>query len=99
MVQVMVELRIPAELEEGFALETAGALDAAGFVLDEAFPPVPSSPPAEHKATLEAAREKLVLVRGRVDEDRIPELRARPEVFEVWHDTHVEPMGGEPFSP
>ena len=99
MVQVMVELRIPAELEEGFALEAAGDLAAAGFELDAGFPPVPSSPPAEQSAALEAAREKLVLVRGHVDEARIPELRAHPGVFEVWHDTHVEPMGGEPFSP
>jgi hypothetical protein len=41
-------------------------------------------------ATLADANEEVVLIRGEVDEEKEEELRAQPNVIEVWTDAKVE---------
>jgi subtilisin family serine protease len=107
---VLVELRVPAE-EAPFLAGEAATQDAAtqlavqlavpGFSVDEEYPPVPV-PATDTTATLlAAAGERAMLVRGRVQQSRMAELRAQPNVLAVWDDTPIAPftelaVGGAP---
>ncbi len=76
-------------------LESASpALDIEGLELDRDYEPVPTTPLPEIAASVEAAGEEVVTVRGEIDEERIAELEARDDVVAVWRDTPVEPFGG-----
>ena len=92
--RVIVEVRGSAGLTARAAMETdAGKLP--GFKIDPDYDPVPISPPEEMVASLEAANEEIVLIRGEVEEEKEEELNALPNVIKVWTDGRIEPFEEE----
>jgi subtilisin family serine protease len=94
MKRVLVELRVPADTNmQAFA--GTGLVELPGFTLDQSYQPVPSSPPTDAlAASLAASNERVVLIRGEVDEAREEELRRTPNVVGVWTDAQIEPFQG-----
>ncbi len=93
LVRVMVELRVPVDHESAASLEAAPAFVATGFALDSDYEPIPMGPPPDMAAAMEAANETLSLVRGMIEESRIPDLEADEKVVSVWRDTQIAPFG------
>lgn len=90
--RVIVELRMPFR----FSMESIQEMDVAtmpGFEIDLEYKPVPVSPPAEIARALAAANEVTVLVRGELDEVKEEELKALPNVVNIWTDARIEPFG------
>ena len=90
--RVIVELRAPF----GFSMESVRAMDVAtisGFEMDFEYKPVPVSPPAEIVKILEAANEETILVRGELDEEKEAEIKALPNVVNIWTDARIESFG------
>lgn len=94
--QVLVELRLPKARGATYALQVARALRVPGFQLDVSYAPVPVAPPAQEDERLRSAGEELVVVRGEIAEERIPELEALPGVVRVWKDTPIAPFADRP---
>jgi subtilisin family serine protease len=94
MKRVLVELRVPADTNmQAFA--GTNLVQLPGFNLDQSYQPVPSSPPTQAlAASLAASNERVVLIRGEVDEAREEELRRAPNVVGVWTDARIEPFQG-----
>ena len=89
MKKVIVELRVSVD----FTMDAIAETDAAqlpGFTVDPDYEPVPLSAPEEMAAALSDANEEVVLIRGEVDEETEEELRAQPNVIDVWTDAKVE---------
>ncbi len=92
MKRVIVELRVSVD----FTMDTIAETDAVqlpGFKVDPDYEPVPLSAPEDLAATLADANEEVVLIRGEVDEETEEELRAQPNVIDVWTDARVEAFG------
>lgn len=90
--KVIVELRAPF----GFSMKSIQAMDVAkvsGFEMDLEYKPVPVSPPAEIVKSLAAANEETIIVRGELDEAKEAELKALPNVVNIWTDAHIEHFG------
>ena len=88
---VLVELRVPKARERSLGTG-AVTLEVESLELDRDYEPVPTTPMPEIAASVEAAGEEVVTVRGVIDEERLAELEARDEVVAVWRDTYVEPF-------
>ena len=89
MKRVIVELRVSVD----FSMDTIaemGAVQLPGFTVDPDYEPVPLSAPEEIAEALAVANEKVILIRGEVDEETEEELRAQPNVIDVWTDAKVE---------
>lgn len=89
MKRVIVELRVAV----GLTMDTIMGMDAVrlpGFTIDPDYAPVPVSPSEELAASLADANEEVVLIRGEVDEEKEEELRAQPNVIDVWTDARIE---------
>src|SRR5262245_44854531 len=87
-VPVLVELRVPTGQR---MMAHRLAQDAVPILkLEAGYEPVPVAPSPEQAARMDASVEEVVVVRGTVDEDKIDELKARPEVVGVWRDTQVQ---------
>ena len=92
-VQVLVEMLVPRNQTTAAALETAAPLNKTGFKVDSGYEPVPSSPADAEKAIeLDQKNQQLVLVRGKINEEKIDQLKAQPEVVHVWPDTNIAPF-------
>ena len=65
----------------------------SGFEMDLEYKPVPVSPPAEIVKSLAAANEETIIVRGELDEAKEAELKALPNVVNIWTDAHIEHFG------
>lgn len=90
--RVIVELRTPF----GFSMESIKAMDFAtisGFKMDLEYKPVPVNSPAEIARTLAAANEETILVRGELDKAKEAEIKALPNVVNIWTDARIEPFG------
>ncbi len=90
--RVLVEMRLPRNLNVSAGLQWAARVDAGGFQLDTGYAPVPVPPPADHAARLAADGEEIVVVRGTVDPARRAELESQPNVIKVWKDTPIAPF-------
>lgn len=88
-VPVLVELRVPAG-QSMAALRIAQTV-VPSLRLDPGYEPVPVAPSPHHAARM-GAGEEVVVVRGTIEENKIDELRARPEVVGVWKDAKIEPF-------
>jgi subtilisin family serine protease len=91
-VPVLVEMRVQTGTPGAFALEMAASMDVPAFQLDPDFEAVPMSPSPDQVASLAAAGEEVVIVRGMVEEDKIQELEEQPNVLKVWRDTPIAPF-------
>ncbi|HEY3360318.1 MAG TPA: S8 family serine peptidase [Methanosarcina sp.] len=90
--KVIVELRTPF----GFSMESIRATNVAtisGFEMDFEYKPVPINPPAEIVRSLASANEETILVRGELDESKEIELKALPNVVNIWTDARIETFG------
>jgi subtilisin family serine protease len=91
---VIIELRAPL----GFSTESIVsmvAMDAAripGFEIDPEYKPVPVKPTEETARALAAVNEEIILMRGELDEAREAELKALPNVVNIWTDAPIEPF-------
>ena len=92
--RVIIELRVPVDFTMRAAMETDVA-KLPGFEMDPEYEPVPGSPPEGMVESLAAANEEIVLVRGEVEEEKEEELKALPNVVNVWTDAQIEPFEGE----
>ncbi|MER6358398.1 S8 family serine peptidase [Streptomyces sp. NPDC001634] len=90
--QVLIELRIPSGADPAATVGRAAAMGDEGFELDADYPPVPLRPTEEHAEQIAAAQEEVVLVRGRIQQERIAQLEARPEVVRVFLDAVIAPF-------
>jgi serine protease AprX len=100
---VLVELRVAAPGEPVASLAFSMSQAIPGFELDTSYDPVPVSPPGRPEGEDLESGEGLelteggfggetVIVRGRIDPQRISELESRPEVVKVWKDTPIAPF-------
>ena len=90
MKKVIVELIAAPEATMEAALESEAA-QFEGFTMDPEYEPVPLSVSEDPGEGMEAAdAAETILVRGEVEEDQIDELRAQPNVVEVWTDARIE---------
>lgn len=89
---VLVEMRVPEDARASFAaglgMGADRSLESLGFEHDPSFTPV--SIPASGAGMV--AGEESVVVRGKVDEDRVAELESHPNVIKVWSDPKIEPF-------
>lgn len=92
-VMVIVEIRVPLGSSMSESLRLAASLEPEGLELDRSYQPVPVESTPDIAGELEAQSERLVIVRGKVEEDRIPALEKHPLVSRVWKDTPIEPFG------
>ncbi len=66
-----------------------------GFEIDSDFDPIPVSPSEKIVASLAAANEETLLIRGKLDEEKEDEVKALPNVENVWTDARIEPFDQE----
>jgi subtilisin family serine protease len=91
-IQVLIELRVPRSLGPLLS-PIAGIIDVPSWRTDERCPIIPvGAATSRLQMSLDAAQQQLVLVRGKIDEDRIDELRKQPNVFDVHIDAEVAPF-------
>ncbi|HBB35258.1 MAG TPA: hypothetical protein DDZ80_17830 [Cyanobacteria bacterium UBA8803] len=87
---VLVEMRLPKS--QGMAaLQLAQNNTPDSFHLDTSYEAIPMSPSQEMAAQL-AVDEEVVIVRGQIEENQIPELEAQPNVIKVYPDTPIAPF-------
>lgn len=89
--KVLVEMRVPKNQGVLGALETAAHINAGGFQLDTSYEPVPVSA-SEDVASVMADNQEIAIVRGVVEESKIQELEAQPNVVKVYKDTPIAPF-------
>ncbi len=93
--RVLVELRVGPSARSAFS----AAASLPGLSIDTTYDPVPmkssSALSGVRSAATEdaAAKDETVIVRAFVDPSRIDELKADPNVLEVWSDGRIEPFG------
>ena len=92
MKKVIIEL-----IEDtGFTLDAATGSEVAQldyFSMDRSYDPVSIGAVEDSEEALAAVADgqrEAVLIRGEVEEDRIAELEALPNVFKVWDDGRIE---------
>src|SRR4051812_27342441 len=90
---VLVELRLPASQAASDAIGMAEGLNVPGLEIDPSYEPVPIKGPSDESADADATSEQTVIVRGMIEESKIPELEAQAEVVKVWKDTPIQPFG------
>jgi len=91
MKRVIVELKIPVDSTMQEIMKTEVA-NLPGFTIDETYEPVPASPSEDMAADLAAAKQKVVLIRGELEEEKEEELTALSSVINVWTDARIEPF-------
>lgn len=88
--RVFIELIVPTGISMA-AADMAKLVRLPGFKIDPNYQPVTSSPPADMVKELTASKQKIMLVRGEVEEGREEEIKALPNVVNVWTDSVIEP--------
>jgi hypothetical protein len=85
-VQVIIEFTKPktAELR---ALPLTRELVQEGFELDSEYGAIPMTPSQEMARSLDSRGMDLVIIRGKVNKNKIKDLEAQPNVIKVWEDT------------
>ena len=87
----IVELRAPVNISMQAALDSDVA-KLPGFKIDQDYEPVPVSPSKEMVESMEAANEKVFLIRGIVEDEKEEELKSLPDVLKVWSEARIEPF-------
>jgi serine protease AprX len=84
-------MRVPKD-EDATQIRWRCVYLTSSFDLDYCYDPVPVNPPAELAEEMEAAGEKVVLVRAKVFEAEMSELEGRRGIIKVWKDTPIAPF-------
>ncbi|MDH5739580.1 MAG: S8 family serine peptidase [Nitrospira sp.] len=92
-VPVLVEMRVERGQTAAQSMQMAGGLNITGLQVDNTYEPVPLQAPPDEAAQFEAERKEIVLIRGIIEESRIPEIEAQENVVKVHRDTPIEPFG------
>ena len=90
--RVLVEMRVPKGQAKALAVQTAARLNVPGFQVDPSYEPVSINPTPDQTARASSATEESVIIRGTIDESRIAEVEAQPNVIKVWNDTKIAPF-------
>ncbi|AKG22592.1 S8 family serine peptidase [Calothrix sp. 336/3] len=88
--KVLVELRLPQHQGVSGVSQIASAINFTSFQMDTSYEPIPVTPSS--RQALLASNENTILVRGVIEEDRISELEAQPNVIKVYKDTPIAPF-------
>jgi serine protease AprX len=91
--RVLVELRAPKSQGLAFAFRLADNFSTASFRLDSTFDPVVVPARRDQLPLLDVTNEEVVILRGTIDENKIEELRAQPNIIAVYPDVQVAPFG------
>src|SRR6185295_1927302 len=83
-VRVLIEMRVPAGQSMAAVQRVALGLAVSSLTLDPNYQPVPVSPSPDMAERMAAAGEQVVVVRGTIESNKIPELEARAEVLKAW---------------
>lgn len=94
MQKVLVELRVSRTQGVMGASENVNA-SVASFQLDTNYEPVPVGASGDLAASLLAANEETYIIRGEIDERRLQELEAQPNVIKVYKDTPIAAFNPE----
>ncbi|MGH9900453.1 MAG: S8 family serine peptidase, partial [Pyrinomonadaceae bacterium] len=90
--KILLELQVPTGQAATMGLEMAAAFRNSSFQLDTSYDPIPVGPQPEQAAALAESGLETVIVRGEIEESKIPELEAQPNVVKVWLDTPIAPF-------
>lgn len=92
--QLLVEMRVPKNLAADSTFDKASEFESLGFELDKDYEPIPAGAPADADLAIEldTADEEIVIVRGKIKEDKIEKLKEQENVVEVWDDTKIAPF-------
>ncbi|HIE37704.1 MAG TPA: hypothetical protein EYH30_11490 [Anaerolineales bacterium] len=88
--QVLVEMRVPRSASVWRVRELAGQLTDYGFDWDPDYLVPLENPAGEARRGNEEYR--FILLRGRIEEGREPELEARSDVIRIWSDAPIAPF-------
>ncbi|RMF29471.1 MAG: serine protease, partial [Candidatus Nitrosothermus koennekii] len=92
-VNVLVEMRVRKGLMSQDIMSLASSsIKVPNFELDTSYEPVPLEPTPDLASDVEAKGEEVVLVRGKINKDKIKELEKQPNVVKVWMDTEIQPF-------
>jgi hypothetical protein len=94
-IPVLIEMRVKKGVSFASAMETASSLDVSGLEIDKEFTPISLKSTPSQEASLSLRGEETVLIRGKIDEDKITELKADPKVVRVDKDVQVAPFTNE----
>lgn len=87
--RVLVEMRVSKSQGTMYASNLAAELNVS-FQLDTDYAPVPISPSPNLTENLTATKEDVVIVRGTIEANKIQELKAQPNVVDVWSDPEIQ---------
>jgi subtilisin family serine protease len=98
-VPVLVEMRVPIELEGAAILRMASAKTKTvpAFKIDKKFKAIPMASTTKGSAELKDTT-KIVVVSGTIDKNKIVELESQPNIVKVWSDGHIDFVSKCPFS-
>ncbi|HEC33963.1 MAG TPA: hypothetical protein ENI37_04530 [Chloroflexi bacterium] len=88
--RVLVEMRVPRTASAKRVRELAGRLTDCGFDWDPDYLVPLENPDGE--ARRERRRYRSIVLRGRIEEGREPDLEARSDVVRVWSDAPIAPV-------
>ncbi len=91
MQKVLVELRVSNHQGIMGVSQSVGT-KVASFQLDTNYEPVPVNASSDAAASLLAEDEEAYIIRGEVEESKIAELEAQPNVLKVYKDTPIAPF-------
>lgn len=85
--QVLVEMQVPRSASSRRVRQLARRLTDYGFDWDPAYLVSLDAPRGEN-----SEEYRLVVLRGRLEEGREPELQARPDIIHIWSDAPIAPL-------
>ncbi|TFH46384.1 MAG: hypothetical protein E4G94_02515, partial [ANME-2 cluster archaeon] len=88
--RVVIELMVPVDITMTVS-EIGKIIKLPGFKIDPKYKPVQVSPPENLAAELIAKKQKILLVRGEIDEDKENDIKLLRNVINVWTDAKIEP--------
>lgn len=92
-VRVLVEMKVQKGTSSAFAHQMAMANTTGGLKVDPTYPAVPVAPAANMPAAIAASgTHDIIVVRGTIDDSKIAELEAHPDVVKVWRDSKIAPF-------
>lgn len=91
MQKVLVELRVSNQQGIMGASQSVGT-NVSSFRLDTNYEPIPINASGDAAASLLAANEEAYIIRGEVEESKIADLEAQPNVLKVYKDTPIAPF-------
>ena len=90
--RVLVELRVPRNIGILGANQVIARMYVSGFQLDTSYEPIAILKKVGQAQNLDVGQQQIVVVRGIIEESKIPQLEARPDVMKVYKDATIKPF-------